>query len=194
MVKMRRFKEFLLEEQNIKIINKYFLETFFSGDLDLTFEYQSKSFKSKIIPFFKKRYLLDKNNNYTILSKKIINRGGRWLSQPSSQILLVVLGRKYLPLSLLDTGTLGYVSESETILLSLYFHKEKVKETEFNLSNLLRLRSDIEFFNLTKEELVPILIGLSAKHPSFINVSFTHDLEKISLYNKGILDVAQLYK
>jgi len=188
---MKTFKEFLLEEQ-VKI-NKYFLETFFSGNLDLAFEYQSESFKAKVVPFFKKRYLLDKNSNYTILSKKIIDRGGRWLSQPSSQILLVVLGRKYLQ-SLLDTSTSGYVSESETILLSLYFHKEKFKETEFNLSNLLRLRSDIEFFNLTKEELVPILMGLSAKHPSFINVSFTHDLEKISLYNKGILDVAQLYK
>ena len=38
--------------------------------------------------------------------------------------------------------------------------------------------------------MIPILLGLTAKYPEFINASFTHDLEKITLAeNKSSQDV-----
>jgi phosphoadenosine phosphosulfate reductase len=43
--------------------------------------------------------------------------------------------------------------------------------------------------------MIPILLGLTTRYPEFINASFTHDLEKISLSEeKTSSDVLDLFK
>ena len=50
-------------------------------------------------------------------------------------------------------------------------------------------------FGLGREDMIPILLGLSAKYPEFITASFTHDLEKITLAeDKSAEDVLNLFK
>jgi phosphoadenosine phosphosulfate reductase len=86
--------------------------------------------------------------------------------------------------------------------------KEKLTEgdkrddyKEFTLGTLLNDSIDRDgisptrIFGLDREDMTPILIGLSAKYPEFINASFTHDLEKISLSGeKNSSDVLDLFK
>ena len=55
--------------------------------------------------------------------------------------------------------------------------------------------SPTRIFGLDREDMIPILIGLSAKYPEFITASFTHDLEKITLAeDKTSADVLDLFK
>jgi phosphoadenosine phosphosulfate reductase len=43
--------------------------------------------------------------------------------------------------------------------------------------------------------MVPMLLGLSAKYPDFINATFTNDLEKITIKDgKTSKDVLELFK
>ena len=54
--------------------------------------------------------------------------------------------------------------------------------------------SPTRIFGLDREEMEPILHGLSAKYPEFIIASFTHDLEKITLAeDKSSQDVLGLF-
>ena len=41
--------------------------------------------------------------------------------------------------------------------------------------------SPVRIFGFDEDDLEPMLRGLSAKYEDFINVTFTHDLDKISL-------------
>ena len=62
-------------------------------------------------------------------------------------------------------------------------------QVETNNLSLKALKHDIEadgvspteIFGLEKEQMEPLLTGLSINYPEFINASFTHDLDNITL-------------
>jgi phosphoadenosine phosphosulfate reductase len=94
------------------------------------------------------------------------------------------------------------VSDPRVILYALFKFAEKCNDyKEFTLSTLLNDNierdgiSPTRIFGLDREEMIPILLGLSAKYPEFITASFTHDLEKITLAdNKNSADVLDLFR
>lgn len=94
------------------------------------------------------------------------------------------------------------VSDPRVVLYGLYKFAEKCNDyKEFTLSTLLNDNierdgiSPTRIFGLDREEMTPILLGLSAKYPEFITASFTHDLEKITLADdKNSKDVLDLFR
>ncbi len=94
------------------------------------------------------------------------------------------------------------VSDSRVVLYGLFMFAEKCNDyKEFTLATLLNDSIDRDgisptrIFGLDREDMVPILLGLSAKYPEFITASFTHDLEKITLAEeKTSQDVLDLFK
>ena len=80
------------------------------------------------------------------------------------------------------------ISDSRVILYGLYKFAEKCNSyKEFTLNELLSDNIDRDgisptrIFGLDREMMIPLLLGLSAKYPDFINATFTNDLDKISL-------------
>ena len=94
------------------------------------------------------------------------------------------------------------VSNSLVVLYSLYkFAEDCNNHKEFTLTTLLNDDIDRDgispsrIFGLVRNEIIPILLGLSAKYPDFIVVSFTHDLDKITLSeDKSSKDVLFLFE
>jgi phosphoadenosine phosphosulfate reductase len=94
------------------------------------------------------------------------------------------------------------VSDPRVVLYSLFKFAEKCNDyKEFTLATLLNDSIDRDgisptrIFGLDREDMTPLLIGLSAKYPQFITASFTHDLEKITLAeDKTSSDVLKLFK
>lgn len=94
------------------------------------------------------------------------------------------------------------VTDLRVVLYGLFKFAEKCNDyKEFTLATLLNDSIDRDgvsptrIFGLEREDVMPMLIGLSAKHPDFISASFTHDLEKITLANyKTSTDVLNLFK
>lgn len=94
------------------------------------------------------------------------------------------------------------VSDPRVVLYSLFKFAEKCNDyKEFTLSTLLNESierdgiSPTRIFGLDRDDMTPLLLGLSAKYPEFITASFTHDLEKITLAeNKSSQDVLDLFK
>jgi phosphoadenosine phosphosulfate reductase len=94
------------------------------------------------------------------------------------------------------------VSDPLVLLYGLYKFSEKCNAyKEFTLGTLLNDSierdgiSPTRIFGLDREDMIPMLLGLTAKYPGFINASFTHDLEKITLAeNKHSADVLDLFK
>jgi hypothetical protein len=94
------------------------------------------------------------------------------------------------------------VSDPRVVLYGLFKFAEKCNDyKEFTLATLLNDSierdgvSPTRIFGFSREEMIPILIGLSTKYPEFITASFTHDLEKITLAkDKTSLDVLDLFK
>jgi phosphoadenosine phosphosulfate reductase len=94
------------------------------------------------------------------------------------------------------------VTDPRIVLYSLFKFAEKCNDyREFTLSTLLNDSierdgiSPTRIFGLVREDMVPILLGLSAKYPDFITASFTHDLEKIALAeDKSSLEALDLFK
>jgi phosphoadenosine phosphosulfate reductase len=94
------------------------------------------------------------------------------------------------------------VSDPRTVLYGLLKFAEKCNDyKEFTLATLLNDSIDRDgisptrIFGLDREEMTPILLGLSAKYPEFITASFTHDLEKITLAeDKSSEDVLNLFR
>jgi phosphoadenosine phosphosulfate reductase len=88
------------------------------------------------------------------------------------------------------------------VLYGLFKFAEKCNDyKEFTLATLLNDNIDRDgisptrIFGLDRDEMTPILLGLSAKYPEFITASFTHDLEKITLADdKSSQDVLDLFK
>lgn len=80
------------------------------------------------------------------------------------------------------TRTKAKVTDGRVILYSLYKLAEAVGVRQFTLSELIVLTaSPAKIFGLSVEELEQFLNGLSANHPEFIDATFTHDLNKVTL-------------
>lgn len=94
------------------------------------------------------------------------------------------------------------ISDPRVILYGLFKFAEKCNDyKEFTLATLLNDSierdgvSPSRIFGLNRDDMIPILLGLSAKYPDFISASFTHDLEKIILANnKSSQDVLNLFE
>jgi len=94
------------------------------------------------------------------------------------------------------------VSDPRVLLYGLFKFAEKCKDyKEFTLATLLNDSIDRDgisptrTFGLDRDDMTPLLLGLSAKYPEFITASFTHDLEKITLAeDKSSQDVLDLFK
>ena len=94
------------------------------------------------------------------------------------------------------------ISDPRVVLYGLFKFAEKCNDyKEFTLAMLLNDSIDRDgisptrVFGLDREDMIPMLLGLSAKYPEFITASFTHDLEKITLADdKTSQDVLGLFK
>jgi phosphoadenosine phosphosulfate reductase len=94
------------------------------------------------------------------------------------------------------------VTDLRVVLYGLFKFAEKCNDyKEFTLATMLNDSierdgvSPTRIFGLTREDAMPVLLGLSTKYPEFIQASFTHDLEKITLLSgKTSLDVLDLFK
>jgi phosphoadenosine phosphosulfate reductase len=94
------------------------------------------------------------------------------------------------------------ISDPRVVLYGLFKFAEKCGDyREFTLATLLNDSierdgiSPTQIFGLTREDMVPMLLGLTAKNPEYINATFTNDLEKITLMEgKTSLDVLELFK
>ena len=96
--------------------------------------------------------------------------------------------------------TKAKIDDGKIILYSLYKFAEATGGWyQFNLSRLINTFdsdgiSPSKLFGLDRDELHEFLNGLSVNYPEFINVSFTHDLEKIALVeDKKSRDVLNLF-
>lgn len=100
------------------------------------------------------------------------------------------------------TRTKPIVPAARVFLYGLYRFAEACGGYyEFNLSRLLDFNieadgvSPAEIFAMTREEVEPILNGLSRSNPEFISFTTTHDLELIKLADdKKSADVLNLFK
>lgn len=94
------------------------------------------------------------------------------------------------------TRTKAKVTDGRVILYSLYKLAEAVGVRQFTLSELLEATaSPAKIFGLGVEELEQFLNGLSANYPEFIDATFTHDLEKITLKpDVGAEDILKLFE
>lgn len=98
--------------------------------------------------------------------------------------------------------TICNVSDYRVILYALYKFAEKCNDyKEFTLATLLNDSIDRDsisptrIFGLDRTVMTPILLGLSAKYPDFINATFTHDMDKIILNgDKNSTEVLGLFK
>lgn len=94
------------------------------------------------------------------------------------------------------TRTQAKVTDGRVVLYALYKLAELRDERQFNFSSLLNMtESPAKIFGLTGEEFEQFLNGLSANFPEYIDATFTHDLEKISLMSdKTAEDVLKLFE
>lgn len=94
------------------------------------------------------------------------------------------------------------VTDSRVVLYGLFKFAEKCNDyKEFTLATLLNDSIDRDgisptrIFGLDREDMTPVLLGLSARYPEFITASFTNDLEKITLAeDKTAMDILDLLK
>lgn len=96
--------------------------------------------------------------------------------------------------------TKARVDDGRVILYALYKFAEMAGGWyQFNLSRLMNDAnsagvSPAKIFGIEREEMQQFLNGLSVNYPEFINATFTHDLEKISLIEeKTSQDVFNLF-
>ncbi len=92
------------------------------------------------------------------------------------------------------------ISDNRVVLYALYKFAEKCNlDKEFRFSYLFDENverdgvSPVRIFGFSEKELKPILLGLSAAYPAFINATFTNDLETITLRDKTSTDVLSLF-
>jgi phosphoadenosine phosphosulfate reductase len=107
------------------------------------------------------------------------------------------------------TRTTCSISDSRVMLYALYKFAEKCnpgkdKKDDYKNFTLNTLLSDnierdgvspTRIFGFDREAMIPLLIRLSERYPDFINATFTHDLDKISLRDdKTSKDVLKLFE
>lgn len=93
------------------------------------------------------------------------------------------------------------LQDDRVLLYALYRYAEACQDYyEFSLARLMNTSIDsvgispVKLFGFTEEEMITMLNGLSAKYPAFMNVTFTHGLDKISLReDKTSDDVLKLF-
>ena len=92
------------------------------------------------------------------------------------------------------------VDDGRVVLYALYKFSEKLGgRHQFTLTRLLTNSnpagvSPTKIFGIERDEMHELLNGLSVNYPEFINATFTHDLEKISLSTeKFSSDVLKLF-
>lgn len=97
--------------------------------------------------------------------------------------------------------TKAKVDEGRVILYALYKFAEATGGWyQFNLTRLMNETdsagvSPTRLFGIERAEMEQLLNGLSTNYPEFINVTFTHDLEKVSLVaEKTSQDVLALFE
>ena len=80
------------------------------------------------------------------------------------------------------------IHDDRVLLYTLYRYAEACQDYyEFSIARLMNNSinsigiSPVKLFGFTEEELKTMLTGMSAKYPNFINASFTHGLDKVSL-------------
>jgi phosphoadenosine phosphosulfate reductase len=103
----------------------------------------------------------------------------------------------------IDTLTRGKATleDNRVVLYALYRFAEKCDGyNQFTLTRLLDHSvesagiSPTQIFGFDRDDMVRLLNGLSAKYPEFINATFTHDLDKITLReDKTSADVLNLF-
>jgi phosphoadenosine phosphosulfate reductase len=94
------------------------------------------------------------------------------------------------------------LSDPRVVLYGLFKFAEKCNDyKEFTLATLLNDSIDRDgispthIFGLDRDDMIPLLLGLSAKYSKFITASFTHDLEKITLAeDKSSGDVLNVFE
>lgn len=94
------------------------------------------------------------------------------------------------------------ISDNRVVLYALYKFAEKCNlDKEIRVSYLFDddmdrdAESPVRIFGLyDEEELKSILLGLSAAYPAFINVTFTNDLQTITLQGRTSQDVLDLFR
>lgn len=99
------------------------------------------------------------------------------------------------------TRTKCTLQDDRVLLYALYRYAEACQDYyEFSLSRLMNTSIDsagispVKLFWFAEDEMITMLNGLSAKYPAFINVTFTHGLDKISLReDKTSDDVLRLF-
>jgi phosphoadenosine phosphosulfate reductase len=84
------------------------------------------------------------------------------------------------------------VEDARVVLYSLYIYAKKSGNYQFRLSDLFEKREDalspIQIFGLNRDTMEKMLLGLTNSYPKFINATFTHDLEKITLSEEKTSD------
>ena len=134
---------------------------------------------------------------------EIKEKAAKSISKSFKRIVETPLGTR-LHFGLADENSLirttCIVSDNRVLLYSLYMFAEKCNIKEFALNALLSDNierdgvSPTRVFGLSRESMIPLLSGLSAKYPDLINVTFTNDLDKISLKeNMSSGDVLKLF-
>lgn len=91
--------------------------------------------------------------------------------------------------------------DDRVLLHALYRYAEACQDYyEFSLSRLMNTSIDsagispVKLFGFSEDEMTTMLSGLSAKYPGYINVTFTHGLDKISLHeDETSEDVLKLF-
>lgn len=99
------------------------------------------------------------------------------------------------------TRTKCRLSDDRVLLYALYRYAEACQDYyEFSLTRLMNTSIDsagispVKLFGFTEDEMITMLSGLSSKYPEFINATFTHGLDKVSLQeDKTAEDVLTLF-
>ena len=94
------------------------------------------------------------------------------------------------------------ITDNRVVLYALYRFAERCNlDKEFNVSYLFNENverdgvSPVRLFGLyDAEELRSILLGLTERYPTFINATYTNDLQTITLRDKTSADVLKLFK
>ena len=94
------------------------------------------------------------------------------------------------------------ITDNRVVLYALYRFAESCNlDKEFNVSYLFNENverngvSPVRLFGLyDEEELRSILLGLTERYPTFINATYTNDLQTISLRDKTSADVLKLFE
>ncbi len=152
------------------------------------------------------RYYERKNVEAMLLELDVKPKDARSIVKAYKRLVTIPLGTALHFGHVTDEGELVRtkctIEDSRVILYGLFKFAEKCNNyKEFTLATLLNdcIERDgispTRIFGLTREDMEPLLLGLTAKFPSFINVSFTHDLEKITLAeDKNSQDVLDLFQ